>query len=433
MKVSKKRLLKISEKIRNNRKITPEEIEDLTAFEKKDDDSKAISLLKKSAVPLALIVGCAIAVFPNEALRFATALPSWTNLPNPIQNGANYMWNILSEPVENNNVVFHLPNIILYSFGFLGVKKLFDALDRKTWIDRVNEAKQKVNGQIENGNLNLNLSKGHSILFTGNGDFIAIQFINDNKISNAVTISSQKPKNTNIWNYYNPVSSFEDLQNVIERVSDKDTGEYIFFPVKDDQIFLPGPTSYDLSPHKLDILCQDLRSIEKKRKWKARRILIVGDRFHTSYVQSEDKRGKIKKSEDLISLHTISNKYPNIGIIDPTDIVLKKIIEISSGRTIAFRATREGILEYKKRFYNRLELLKHKPNIKKKGILTIGYDVLEDQTEQQTLSRKIDDYYPVVLSKAVRDALIRNGYKKDEFIYVPELVLTHLKKEASKQ
>lgn len=433
MKVSKKRLLKISEKLRNNRKITPEEIFDLLSFEKKDDDSKAISLLKKSAVPLALIVGCAIAVFPIESLRFANTLPSWTNLPEPLQNGANYMWNILSEPVENNNVVFHLPNIILYSFGFLGVKKLFDALDRKTWIDRVNEAKEKVNSQIESGNLNLNLSKGHSILFIGNGDFIATQFVHNGKPSATVTVSNQKPKDNPIWNYYDPNGSFEDLQSVIDRVSDGDTGEYIFFPVKDDQIFLPGPTAYDLSPHKLDILCQDLRSIEKKKKLKIKRILIVGDRFHTSYVQSEDKRGKIKKSEDLISLHTISKKYPNIGIIDPTDIVLKKIIEIASGRTIAFRATREGILEYKKRFYNRLELLKYKPNPKRKGILTIGYDVLEDQTEQQTLSRKIDDYYPVVLSKAVRDALIRNGYKKDEFIYVPELVLTHLKKEASKQ
>lgn len=31
-------------------------------------------------------------------------------------------------------------------------------------------------------------------------------------------------------------------------------------------------------------------------------------------------------------------------------------------------------------------------------ILEIGYDLFEDQTEQQTLSKKVPDYYPVVLS-----------------------------------
>ena len=68
-----------------------------------------------------------------------------------------------------------------------------------------------------------------------------------------------------------------------------------------------------------------------------------------------------------------------------------------------------------------------------KGILTIGYDIFEDQTEQQTLSRKIDDYIPVVLSKNVKDALIRNGYKKTQFLYVPELVLNTLSAVAKEQ
>ena len=213
----------------------------------------------------------------------------------------------------------------------------------------------------------------------------------------------------------------------------KDTGEYVFFPVKDDQIFLPSRSAYDLSPHKLDILCQDIRSIEKSNKWKPKRILIVGDRFHKSYVQSEDKFGKLKNSEDTISLETIAGKYPNISIIDPTDIVLSHIIRLADGRKIVFRATKEGIREYKARFFERLGKLKYKEDTKKKGILTIGYDIFEDQTEQQTLARTVDDYIPVVLSKSVHDALIRNGYKRNEFIYVPELVLNYLTQEASEQ
>jgi hypothetical protein len=122
-----------------------------------------------------------------------------------------------------------------------------------------------------------------------------------------------------------------------------------------------------------------------------------------------------------------------VTIIDPTDVVLKEIMKISYGRKIVFRATKEGIKEYKKRFYNRLKTLGYKPTKRQKGILTIGYDLFEDQTEQQTLSRRIDDYYPVVLSKSVRDALIRNGYKKEDFLYVPNLVLKALTRTTNEQ
>ena len=112
---------------------------------------------------------------------------------------------------------------------------------------------------------------------------------------------------------------------------------------------------------------------------------------------------------------------------------LKKILTIANGRRIAFRATKDGLKEYKARFYSRLEKLGYKDTAKRKGVLTIGYDLFEDQTEQQTLSRIIDDYYPVVLSKTVRDALIRNGYREQEFLYVPELVLEILTKTAGEQ
>lgn len=433
MKISKKELILISQKVSKNKKLTPSEINTLLSFNKSDDESKVVILLKKGAVPIALFAGFLIAIFPTNADTLAKSLPNWTNLTSPLQNGLNYIWNIIGEPVEKTNIIFHFPNIILYSFGFLGIKKLFDALEKRTWIDKVLEARSKLYEEIENGTSNLNLSKGHSILFTGNGDFIASQFVKKTSNDKAVVISTKKPEENFVWNYYDHNTSYENLKTVLERVSDKDTGEYIFFPVKDDQVFLPGPLSYDLSPHKIDILCQDIRSIEKENKWKMRKIILVGDKYHKSFVQSEDIKGKIKNSEDSISLDEISKKYNKISVLDPTDIVINKIIEIAKGRKIVFRATHEGIKEYKKRFYERLLKNKYKESKNSKGILTIGYDILEDQTEQQTLTKKIDDYLPVVLSQPVKDALIRNGYRKDEFIFVPELVLEELKKEAQKQ
>jgi len=432
MRYSKKKLLSIARKVAQGQRINPDELSLLLSFEKIEKEKAFVSLLKKSAVPIALTVGFLIAVFPSNTDSIVKNLPQWTNLTEQMIAGADYFWNILSEPVGKANIIYHLPNIILYSFGVLGVKKLFDAIDRRSWIDRVNGGKKRLTEFVLRGATPLLLKKGHSVLFMGKGDFIGMQFVL-NHTKSTVVIGEIKPSVTDIWNYYSPDSGYDDLKTVLERSCGKETGEYMFFPVKDDQVFLPSPTAYDLSPHKLDILCQDIRMIEKNNKWKAKRILIVGDKFHKSFVQSEDKKGKIKNSEDLISLESISSKYPNVTLVDPTDIVLSHILEIAKGRKIVFRATKEGIIEYKKRFYDRLELLGYNDKNLKKGILTIGYDLFEDQTEQQTLAKKVDDYYPVVLSKGVKDALVRNGHGKNDFIYVPDLVLQTLTKKADEQ
>ena len=159
MSYSKKKLIEISKKITNRSSLTPFEIEEILSFEKVEKELAIVSLLKKSAVPLALTVGFAIAVFPERAEILVKTLPSWTNLPTPVVNGADYFWNILSEPVGKSNIIFHLPNIILYSFGVLGIKKLFEAIDRRTWVDRVNIAKGILRKSTEEGTLFLKLKK----------------------------------------------------------------------------------------------------------------------------------------------------------------------------------------------------------------------------------------------------------------------------------
>jgi hypothetical protein len=433
MQYEKTKLLKVAEKIERQRNITPDELTLLLSFEKAPGQSRLSTILKRTAVPLSLIAGFFFYAFPDDVTKLAVTLPAWTNFSPPILSGIDYLWNIIGEPVGKANILYHIPNIVLYSFGILGVKKLLDAVDKRTWLDRVLIAQNQLREQNTRGVTLFNLQKGHSILFVGKGDFIGMQFALNHPADELITISQTKPLYTNIWSYYDVETLYDDLKQVLIRADGEDAGEYIFFPVKDDQIFLPGEKAYDLSPHKIDILCQNIRTIEKELGWKPKRILIIGDKFHKSFVQSEDAKRVIAKSEDIISLTSIAKKYNDVSLLDPTDIVLNTIIKIAKGRKIVFRATKEGIAEYKARFYDRLSLLGYTYNPNTKGILTIGYDLFEDQTEQQTLSRKIDDYYPVVLSKSVHDALIRNGYKKSEFLYVPDLVLTTLSRVATEQ
>jgi hypothetical protein len=433
MKYNKSELINIAKKVEAQEKLTPKEVSALLQFENQKEESSFFAFLGKAALPLSILLGISIAVFPHYFEEVTLGMPSWTNLSDEMLAGINFIWNILSDPVEENNILYHLPNIVLYSFGILGVKKLFDALDRKTWRDKVLEAQIQVKKHLAEGTVNFALKPGHSILFVGNGDYIGMQLCLNTDQDNLITISQEKPRYTDIWNFYSAETLFEDLQNVLKRSDAATAGEYLFFPVKDDQIFLPGPTSYDLSPHKLDILCQNIRTIEKASNWSVKRIIIIGDKHHTSFVESQDRTKTIKNSEDSITLESIAQKYENVTLLDPTDIVLQKIVSIAKGRKIVFRATREGIAEYKARFFERLSEMGYPETPTKPGILTIGYDLFEDQTEQQMLSRKIDDYFPVVLSKNVYDALIRNGYKRSEFLYVPDLVLKEVAQEASEQ
>jgi hypothetical protein len=433
MKFNKKKLIKISKKIRQNKRITPSEIEYLLSFEKSEKDHSFLKLSKTLALPLSLLLGFLLTVYPEFFESLTGKLPAWTNLSPKLLSGVDYLWDLIGEPVGKPSIVYHIPNIALYSFGVVGIKKLFDTINHRSWLDNVLLAKKALQEDIAKGNLNLQMQNRHSILFTGKGDFIGAQFTLNHKPDETATIAVLKPSYTSIWNYYDTDTLHDDLKNVLARSDAESAGEYIFFPVIDTQVFLPGEKGYDLAPHKIDILCQNIRTIEKEEKWKTKRIIIIGDKFHKSFVQSEDRKGVIKKSGDIIMLATIAKKYKNVTVIDPSDIVIKKIIDLAKGRKIVFRATIEGINEYKKRFYERLRELGYKEQRGQKGILTIGYDLFEDQTEQQTLSRTVDDYYPVVLSKNVHDALLRNGYKKDEILYVPDLVLATLTKTANQQ
>lgn len=432
-KYQKSKLVKLSKSVEKEAPLSPEQIQYFLEFEKKTEKSRLQGMLTKAALPLSLALGFFYNVFPDAFSTFIKSLPSWTNFSPPLLTGVDYLWNLLGEPVQKANIVFHIPNIMLYGFGIFGLKKLFDAIDRRSWLDRVLTTQTLLKMRITNGIQPYELKKGHSILFVGHGDFIGMQFVLNHTPEQAITVSDNKPTYTSVWSFYNSETLFEDLKKVLERADAAGAGEYIFFPVKDDKIFLPPDTAYDLSPHKLDILCQNIRTIEREKKWRNKRIIIVGDKYHKSYVRSEDKKGPLKKTEDIISLESIAKKYKKVTLLDPTDIVMSRIIEIAAGRRVVFRATREGMKEYKQRFYDRLEKAKYKHKRTKAGVLTIGYDIFEDLTEQQMLARRIDDYYPVVLSKNIHDALIRNGYKKNEFIYVPELVLKKTSQTAAEQ
>ncbi len=430
---SRKELLRIARKINAGQRILPDELNYLLDFTYIQEESKFASFVRNAAFPFAILFGAILAMNSDYFDFLFEQLPSWTNLSPSLLTGFDYVWTIIGSPVERTNILYHVPNIIIYAFGIISLKAIFDAIKKRNWLDIVIDAQGVLRQKINEGILQYDLKHGHSILFVGKGDFIAQQFVADHNANECITLAEIKPVNNNVWNLYKTESHEADLNNSLECAEAKYAGEYIFFPVQDIHLFLPSSTAYDMPPHRLDLHCQYIRKLEGQNKWDLNPIFIVGDRFHKSIVQTEDKDGIVKGSEDVISIESVAKRYPHVTVVDPTDIVLKHILEKAKNRKIVFRATVEGIKEYKKRFYKRLEMVGYKQSDKAKGMFIVGYDIYEDQIEQQKLCGKLDDYYPVVLSKNVYDALISNGNNEEDIIYVPDLVIGELKKHAEKQ
>lgn len=422
----KKLLLKIAKKIKNNERIYPNELTQIRAFEFQDKESKLLTFLKDSAFPLALFCGFLFVTYAWFFDELILSLPRWTNMSPELLAGIDYLWDFIGEPIGKENIIYHLPNVVLYTFGFFGIKKILESVERKTWLDTVLAAQEKIKAQLQAGTISFNIPDNHTLLFVGKGDFVAEQFA-ENHENEVIVIAEKKPTYTDIWTNYDLCTLYDDLKKSLLRADAETAGEYVFFPVKDDQLFLPSEQAYDIAPHKLDILVQNVRIIEKEHNWQKNKIIIVGDSTHHSFVQTEDEKSAVKGTDELISLESITKKHSDTYMIDPTELVLKKIIALAKGRKIVFRATKEGIALYKKRFYDRLHKLGYTPK-NSKDILTVGYDVYEDLTEQQTLVKTVKNYLPVILSKQFADAVERNGYKKEEYIYVPELVLDELRK-----
>lgn len=427
------KLLSISRQVKRGDRLSPAEINYLLEYKFIENDNKLSSIIQTYAFPFAILIGAVMAMYSSFFDSVFSQFPHWTFLTPELQTGLDYIWSIIGSPVEKANFFYHVPNIIMYGVGLISIKGIIDAIHKRDWLDIVTTAQANLKQRIEEGSVNYDLKKGHSILFVGKGDFIAQQFTENHSQNETITLAETKQTYTDVWQLYNTESHEENLNNALECAEANRAGEYIFFPVQDIHLFLPSPTAYDMPPHRLDLHCQYIRRMETRKRWDRNPIFIVGDKFHKSLVQTEDKSKVLEGSEDIISVESIAQRYPDVNVIDPTDIVIKRILKMAKDRKIVFRATVDGIKEYKSRFYERLEKLGYKPNTKEKGLFIVGYDIYEDQIEQQKLCGKLDDYYPVVLSKNVHDALINNGHSGTELIYVPDLVINELTRLAKKQ
>ncbi len=374
---------------------------------------------------ISLFFASVLVIFPEVGEWLISVLPGFFLLPERLAKALDYIWGLVGQPVKKQHLMYHVPNIIVYAFGAAGIRQLWRKIQKNNWKDLVADAQSRLSRMIDEGRARIAFQPGFSILFAGNGDQVAKSLVLDDPLLGP-TLSSIRPAYTSLWARFQASEGDEGIERVMALFNVEEAGEYVLFPVVDDQLFLPGPTEYDMPPHRVEIAVRRIRDHEKAGNLDKKRIIIAGDAEQASRFLTAAPDGQLDPHGDRVTLRTIAEKYENVLVVDPTEVTLRRIVEIADGRRILFRASDQGTEKYARRFFQRLAGLGYEPT--REDTLTVGYDISDFETEHQLIAQQADQYLPVILSRDVFDLLSGTYLRDGQFIFVPGLVKSELQR-----
>ncbi|MEP2533589.1 hypothetical protein [Shimia sp.] len=416
--LSKKKLIQVAEQVQAGNRIEARFAKPFLAHQFPETSPVGKAMLRLAGW-ISLFFASVLVIFPEVGEWLIAVLPEVFLLPERLAKALDYVWGLLGKQVKKQHLMYHLPNIIIYSFGVVGLRQLWRKLNKNNWKDLIEDSQKKLRSQIENGTARFSFQPGFSLLFVGDGDQVAKSLVTDDPTIGP-SLSSQRPGYSPLWGKYVSADGDAGMERVLDQINCEDAGEYVLFPVVDDQLFLPGQQEYDIPPHRVEIAVRRIRSFEQEQGWTPKRIVIVGDKVQTSRFVTTSQGGESFEQSDDVSLQTLGQDYENVIVADPTDITIQRIIDIADGRKILFRASQKGAEKYSSRFFERLAMLGYEQT--QDATLTVGYDITDLETEHQIVSRTSDLYLPVILSRDVFDLLSKRYLKDRNYIFVPRLV-----------
>lgn len=422
--LSKQTLMKLAQKINSGDRIDADVVP-LFLGHRFPENSSFGKFMLRVAAWISLFFASVLVIFPEVGEKLIEILPGFFLLPERLAKALDYLWGLVGKPVKKQHLMYHLPNIIIYAFGVAGVRLLWRKLHKNNWKDQVEDARKTLEASIAEGTGRFTFAPGFSLLFVGDGDRIAKSLVLDD-LTIGPTIATKHPRYSPLWGRFSAGDGEEGFEQVLEQFNAQEAGEYVLFPVVDEHLFLPGPDEFDTPPHRVEIAVRRIREFETSQGWQPKRILIVGDREQESRFVTASESGVVETEDDKVTLLTIAQTYRNVTLVDPTDVTLKRIIEVADGRQILFRASTRGAEKYRTTFYHRLGLLGYSPT--RQGSLTVGYDVSDLETEHQIVAKGQTDYLPVILSREVFDLLSDKYLSQGQFIFVPRLIKRELQK-----
>lgn len=392
----------------------------------KTSETSGVSKLNLIA-PSVLMAGY-VATYAATRLAGAEFLP--IPVPPVLHQILQAVHNLTTNEARSPIVGEHLPFLLLEAAGAWGaVKTIPNWFKARSKSQKIKEAQQVVKEKIDKGELTYNMPEGHTAAFIGLGDPLAERLQQDKP--DQVMLYSNVRIDNQVWRLITKNGQQEEIYRALDQGNFEKAGEVLLLPVKSEDMFLPDKTGQDMTLDEVAAMIDMIDAYCKSRKLLQKKVIIVGSKnMEESYVRRTDNGKTTESRKTLVELVDEINMQRegvgNVEIIDPTGIVMEKIIALANGRRIEFVSTRESDRRYGERFNNLLSSMEYQPE--KDKVVSVLYNI----SDIPTAVKAGKDDIAVILDPSKKQSLKAKGLLGENIIVVPDITLQALSKEVDK-
>lgn len=378
-------------------------------------------------IPAALMAGY-IGTFAATRLAGAEFLP--TEVPPLLHQVLQGVHNLTVNAARNPTIGEHIPFLLLEAAGVWGVvKTLPNWLKARGKRQQIKEAQESIREMISKGKFQYDMAPGHTAAFIGLGDPLADR-LQQVKNPDQVMLYSHARIDNQVWQLLKKDDQQEQIYQALDRGNFQKAGEVLLLPVKFEDMFLPDKVGHDMTIDEIAAMVNVVDEYSASRGIPKKKIIIVGSKdMEESYVRRSGK-GQIEESQqtlaELVDEMNQQRTTAGVEIIDPTEIVMKKITTLANGRTIKFVSTKESDQRYGQRFYEQLSAINYQPRVPE--VVNVLYNITDTPTEVRTGTKDI----AVILDPSKKQGLQTKGLPEENIILVPDVVLQILSGEVDK-
>ena len=382
-------------------------------------------------IPAGLLAAYVVSRAVNNVM--GDAVPTMGTLSPVIHELLQSVHNLSVNAAKSPAIRDHVPYVLLeLSAGFGALKTLPQWFTLRGKREKAREQQKIVRQKSERGEMKFEMAKGHTAAFVGRGDWLADR-LQETKASDQVMQYASMKIGSRVWQMIQQQGRQEDIFEVLDRGDFRSAGEALILPIKEEDMFLPGEDGHDMSLDEIQNLIEILDSYCKSRGIDQKKVLIVGRKtLRETYVQ---RKGASSKAIEVDSqtlaerVEEMSRKQRDIEIIDPTEIVMRKIAALANGRKIVFTGAAASDDRYGERFFQTLkEIIGEEPKSKREKVRVL-YNITDIPTEVHVGQRDI----AVILDSSKKETLLKRGIPEENIIVVPDEILKILDRKVDEK
>lgn len=365
-------------------------------------------------------------------------------LPAGVHEAFQAIHNLSSNAAASASLREHFPYLILELGGIVGGGPLREAMLK--WRKNVKsglKVRTALEGKVAKGEVNLNMPESHSALFSGNGDSYVSWLQKELGIGDMVTYTTNPSGDASLTKQGYELSSTEDtLEAALERGDFVKAGEVGFFPVIEEDQFLPDPDedngSFDTTLSDMDVMIAKMENFLKNKKTidteeliEKKKLIIVSSKKQTeTKLHGREKEPSTRTLEDLQADQNEKSKYFDVEIVDPTELVFDALMPLLGGKIPDFIALAKSADRYTDRFYAEYDARVKKDNSQNSGMRVTTSEevrVFYNISDVATIAQARKDDIAIVSSERHKQVLLDEGVDPDRIIVVSKLVKTAIK------